>query len=114
MLIHQKYRLLRKKQNGEDIINRSAWSGKLSKYSVSRDKDEIEINEYLDSQTLANSATENQQEKQELVNMVYDDVSFVRKAMDYKVELDCMRIASSGVQTFPEKIEGDMASQPRT
>ena len=38
-------------------------------------------------------------------------VSFVRKAMDYKVELDCMRIASSGVQTFPEKIEGDMASQ---
>ena len=87
------------------------WSGKLSKYSVSRDKDEIEINEYLDSQTLANSATENQQEKQELVNMVYDDVSFVRKAMDYKVELDCMRIASSGVQTFPEKIEGDMASQ---
>lgn len=81
------------------------WSGKLSKYSVSRDKDEIEINEYLDSQTLANSATENQQEKQELVNMVYDDVSFVRKAMDYKVELDCMRIASSGVQTFPERLK---------
>ena len=87
------------------------WSGKLSKYAVSRDKDEVEINEYLDAQTLANTATENQQEKQELVNMVYDDVTFVRKAMDYKVELDCMRIASSGVQTFPAKIEGDMATQ---
>ena len=87
------------------------WSGKLSKYAVSRDKDEVEINEYLDAQTLANSATENQQEKQELVNLVYDDVTFVRKAMDYKVELDCMRIASSGVQTFPAKIEGDMATQ---
>ena len=72
---------------------------------MSRDKDEIEISDYLDSQTLANSATENQQEKQELVNMVYDDVSFVRKAMDYKVELDCMRIASSGVQTFPERLK---------
>ena len=87
------------------------WSGKLSKYAVSRDKDEIEINEYLDAQTLANAATENQQEKQELVNLVYDDVNFARKAMDYKVELDCMRIASSGVQTFPAKIEGDMATQ---
>ena len=31
--------------------------------------------------------------------------------MDYKVELDCLRIASSGVQTFPAKIEGDMATQ---
>lgn len=87
------------------------WSGKLSKYAVSRDKDEIEINEYLDAQTLANAATENKQEKQELVNLVYDDVNFARKAMDYKVELDCMRIASSGVQTFPAKIEGDMATQ---
>ncbi len=87
------------------------WSGKLSKYAVSRDKDEVEINEYLDAQTLANAATENQQEKQELVNLVYDDLTFVRKAMDYKVELDCMRIASSGVQTFPAKIEGDMATQ---
>ena len=87
------------------------WSGKLSKYAVSRDKDEIEINEYLDAQTLANAATENQQEKQELVNLVYDDLTFVRKAMDYKVELDCLRIASSGVQTFPAKIEGDMATQ---
>lgn len=87
------------------------WSGKLSKYAVSRDKDEIEINEYEDAQTLANSATENQQEKQELVNLVYDDVNFVRKAMDYKVEIDCMRIGSSGVQTYPAKIEGDMASQ---
>ncbi len=87
------------------------WSGKLSKYAVSRDKDEVEINEYLDAQTLANAATENQQEKQELVNLVYDDLTFVRKAMDYKVELDCLRIASSGVQTFPAKIEGDMATQ---
>ena len=87
------------------------WNGKLSKYAVSRDKDEVEINEYTDAQTLANAATENQQEKQELVNLVYDDVTFVRKAMDYKVELDCMRIASSGIQTFPAKIEGDMASQ---
>ncbi len=87
------------------------WSGKLSKYAVSREKDEIEVNEYQDAQTLANSATENQQEKQELVRIVYDDVKFCRQAMDAKVEMDAMRIASSGIQTFPEKIEGEMASQ---
>lgn len=87
------------------------WSGKLSKYSVSREKDEVEINDYLDSQTLANAATENQQEKQELVKIVYDDPNFCRQAMDAKVELDAMRIACSGVQTFPANIEGDMATE---
>lgn len=87
------------------------WSGKLSKYAVSRDKDEIEINDYKDAQTLAAAASENAQEKQELVKIVYDDVAFCRQAMDAKVELDAMRIASSGIQTFPEKIEGDMATQ---
>ena len=86
------------------------WSGKLSKYAVSKDKDETEINDYLDAQTLANSATANPQEKQELVKIVYDDVTFCRQAMDAKVELDAMRIASSGRQTFPAKIEGDMAT----
>ncbi len=87
------------------------WSGKLSKYAVSREKDEIEVNEYQDAQTLANAATENKQEKQELVAIVYDDVKFCRQAMDAKVEIDAMRIASSGIQTFPERIEGEMASQ---
>lgn len=89
------------------------WSGKLSKYAVSREKDEIEINDYNDARTLANSAQENPQEKQELVKIVYDDVAFCRKAMDAKVELDAMRIACSGVQTFPAKIEGDMATEDR-
>ena len=87
------------------------WSGKLSKYSVSREKDEIEINEYQDAQTLANAATESQQEKQELVRIVYDDVTFCRQAMDAKVEIDAIRIASSGIQSFPASIEGEMASQ---
>ena len=87
------------------------WSGKLSKYSVSREKDEIEINEYQDAQTLANAATENQQEKQELVRIVYDDVTFCRQAMDAKVEIDAMRIASSGIQSFPASIEGEMATE---
>lgn len=87
------------------------WSGKLSKYSVSREKDEIEINEYKDAQTLANAATENQQEKQELVRIVYDDVKFCRQAMDAKVEVDAMRIASSGIQSFPASIEGEMATE---
>ncbi len=87
------------------------WSGKLSKYSVSREKDEIEVNEYQDAQTLANAATENQQEKQELVRITYDDVTFCRQAMDAKVEIDAMRIASSGIQTFPASIEGEMATE---
>ncbi len=87
------------------------WSGKLSKYSVSREKDEIDVNDYQDAQTLANAAAENKQEKQELVRIVYDDVKFCRQAMDAKVEIDAMRIGSSGIQSFPANIEGEMASQ---
>ena len=87
------------------------WSGKLSKYAVSREKDEVEINDYNDASTLAAASGANPQEKQELVKIVYDDVAFCRKAMDAKVELDAMGIACSGIQKFKAKIEGDMATE---
>lgn len=87
-----------------------SWNGKLGKYAVSREKDEIEINEYQDLQTLANANTEDKATARYLVDMVYDDLTFVRDAMDYKMEIDCMRIGSSGVHDFPAKIEGDMAT----
>lgn len=88
-----------------------SWSGKLSKYSVSREKDEIEINEYNDLVTLAAANTEDAATARYLVDMVYDDLDFCNNAMDYKVELDAMRIGSSGMQTFPASIEGDMATE---
>lgn len=87
------------------------WSGKLSKYAVSREKDEVEINDYNDASTLAASADANPQEKLELVKIVYDDVAFCRKAMDAKVELDAMGIGCSGIQRFKTKVEGDMATE---
>lgn len=87
-----------------------AWNGKLGKYAVSREKDEIEINEYQDLQTLAASNTEDKATARYLVDLVYDDLTFVRDAMDYKMEIDCMRIGSSGIHDFPAKIEGDMAT----
>lgn len=87
------------------------WSGKLSKYAVSREKDEVEINDYNDASTLASSADANPQEKLELLKIVYDDVAFCRKAMDAKVELDAMGIGCSGIQRFKAKVEGDMATE---
>lgn len=87
------------------------WSGKLSKYAVSREKDEVEINDYNDASTLASSADANPQEKLELVKIVYDDVAFCRKAMDAKVELDAMGIGCSGIQRFKAKVEGNMATE---
>lgn len=87
-----------------------SWSGKLGKYAVSRDKDEIEINEYLDLQTLAAANTEDKATARYLVDLVYNDLTFVRDAMDYKMEIDCMRIGSSGVHDFPAKIDGNMAT----
>lgn len=87
-----------------------SWSGKLSKIAVSREKDEIEINEYNDLQVVAAANTEDPATARYLVDIVYDDLDFCNNAMDYKVEIDAMRIGSSGVQTFPASIEGDMAT----
>lgn len=88
-----------------------SWSGKLSKIAVSREKDEIEINEYNDLQTIAATNTEDAATARYLVDMVYDDLDFCNNAMDYKVEIDAMRIGSNGIQTFPKSIEGDMATE---
>lgn len=88
-----------------------SWSGKLSKIAVSREKDEIEINDYNDLQTIAASNTEDAATARYLVDMVYDDLDFCNNAMDYKVEIDAMRIGSNGIQTFPKSIEGDMATE---
>ena len=88
-----------------------SWSGKLGKFAVSREKDEIEINEYNDLVTLAAANTEDAATARYLVDMVYDDLDFCNKAMDYKVELDAMRIGSSGMQTFSKSIDGDMATE---
>lgn len=87
-----------------------AWSGKLGKYAVSREKDEIEINEYQDLQTLAAANTEDKATAQYLVDLVYNDLVFVNNAMDYKLEIDCLRIGSSGIHDFPAKIDGNMAT----
>lgn len=87
-----------------------SWNGRLGKYAVSREKDEIEINEYQDLQTVAAANTEDKETAQYLVDLVYNDLAFVNTAMDYKMEIDCLRIGSSGVHDFPAKIDGDMAT----
>lgn len=87
-----------------------SWSGNLSKYAVSREKDEMAINEYNDLQTLAAANTEDTATAKYLVDMVYDDVTFCQKAMDAKVEIDACRIATSGKQTYTSAIDGDLAT----
>lgn len=88
-----------------------SWSGKLSKIAVSREKDEIEINEYNDLQVIAAANPEDAATARYLVDMVYNDVDFCNAAIDHKVEIDSMRIGSLGIQTFPANIEGDMATE---
>ena len=88
-----------------------SWSGKLAKYAVSREKDEIQIVEYRDLQTLAAANPEDKATARYLVDLVYDDVDFCNKAVNYKVEVDALRIGSSGFQVFDEKIDGDMTTE---
>lgn len=88
-----------------------SWSGKLGKISISRDKDETQINEYEDLKVIAAANTEDTATARYLVDMVYDDVDFCNRGMDYRVELDALRIGSSGKQVLSKKLDGDMATE---
>lgn len=88
-----------------------SWSGKLGKIAISRDKDELEINEYNDLKTLAAASPEDTATKQYLVDMVYDDPKFVTEGLDYRVEIDALRIGSSGVGTKDVRTDGDMVTE---
>lgn len=88
-----------------------SWSGRLGKMAVSFDKDEVEINEYRDMETVMLANGGDTAQKQELLNYLFDDIDKCAKGMDAKVEIDALRIASHGKQTFPRSIEGDMATE---
>lgn len=87
-----------------------SWSGSLDKISVSREKDELAINEYNDLKVIAAANDQDKSTAQYLVDMVYDDLAFVNSAMDYKVEIDALRIGSQGIKTYPAEIDGENAT----
>lgn len=90
-----------------------SWSGKLGKVAISREQDEEVINEYHDLSAIVAALPEGSDNsaKQEMVDMIYDDVAFVNEGMDTKIEVDACRIGSSGIQDFPATIDGDNATQ---
>ena len=88
-----------------------SWSGKLGKISISRSKDELEINEYNDLKVIANANTEDKASAKYLVDMIYDDVKFVNDGMDMRVEIDALRIGCSGKQAYNKAIDGNMITE---
>lgn len=87
-----------------------SWSGKLGKISISKVKDEVAINEYNDLKVISASNSEDKATARYLVDMVYDDIKAANDGLDYKIEIDALRIGSAGQQTFPAAIEGDNAT----
>lgn len=86
------------------------WNGKLGKIAISREKDELAINEYNDLKTLSAANTQDKATADYLIDMVYDDVKFCGNGMDYRVEVDALRIGSSARQVLNTKIDGAMAT----
>lgn len=87
------------------------WSGQLGKIAVSRTKDELDINEYQSLQNVSLANPDDTATAKYLVDLVFDDVKFCNDAMDYKVEVDSLRIGSSGKRKFDAKIDGNLATQ---
>lgn len=81
----------------------------LGKIEVSRDKDEMDINDYNDLKVIAAANTEDKAAAMELVNIVYDDIKFVNTAMDARAEIEALTIGSNGKRVFSTKLDGDMA-----
>jgi hypothetical protein len=86
-----------------------SWSGTLDKIAVSREKDELEINEYEDLKVLA-ANSDDPEMAQELVDMVYEDVEFCNEAMDYRNEIDALRVGCLGIKTYDAAIDGEKAT----
>lgn len=88
-----------------------SWSGELAKISVSREKNEVEINEYLDAEIVSAAKPEDKAAAQELLDYVYDDVKFCDNAVNYRAEIEALTVASNGKRVFSTKIDGNMAQQ---
>lgn len=88
-----------------------SWSGKLDKIAISKAKDELDINDYEDLKVKAANNTEDAATARYLVDLVYDDIKACNEGMDYKIELDALRIGSSGKHTYPAVIEGQNATE---
>ena len=86
------------------------WGGTLAKIAISRSKDENDINDYNDLRTLAAKSDTDVDMKNKLIDIVYDDVTFVHDGMDAKVEVDACDIASHGIQSYKEIVDGDNAT----
>lgn len=87
-----------------------SWSGKLGKISISRDKDELQINEYRDLKIVSAANTEDKATAQYLVDLVYNDIEFCKNGMDYRVEADALRIGSAGKAVYSAAIDGEMTT----
>lgn len=87
-----------------------SWSGELAKISVSREKNEIEINEYQEAEIIAN-ATGDAAAAREIVATVYDDVKFCNDAIEYRAEIEALMVASNGKRVFNKQVDGNMAQQ---
>lgn len=88
-----------------------SWSGKLGKISISKEKDELQINEYNDLKVIAAANTEDKATARYLVDMIYDDIKAVNEGLDTRIEIEALRIGSSGVQKFTADIDGDNATE---
>lgn len=86
-----------------------SYNAELAKISISREKDEIALNEYDELKTLAAANSEDKALATEIVERTYEDVQFCSEGLDARVELDAMRIGSSGVWEGKAEYDGDMA-----
>lgn len=86
-----------------------AWSGELNKIAISREKNERTIVEMENAQFLA-ERNEDRQAMASIINEIYDDVDFVVRGINSKVENDALFIASHGYKEFNIKIDGKGAT----
>lgn len=81
------------------------WSGNIGKISISRLKNELEINETIDGLYLAQKNGD-VQAAVEIVNRTFDDATFCINGIGNKIEMDALRIMSQGYLDLNESYDG--------
>lgn len=92
-------------RKGRDFVEKSM--GQITKKEIARDKDEYDMFKIRDLRTAALAYPNNSSVKNQMINMIYDDVPFVIDGINARLEFEAKQLASTGkVTTIASNNEG--------
>lgn len=84
-------------RKGRDFVEKSM--GQITKKEIARDKDEYDMFKIRELRTAAMAYPNNSSVKNQMINMIYDDIPFVIDGINARLEFEAKQLASTGKVT---------------